>query len=365
MSIPFLRRPLFTLALASLCWSAWAEDAPDALKPALEAEQAHDGLVTWWLVSAVQKTDLAAAKPPLNARESEDAAGAGKWRVHITAPDRMRYVDLKPFVNARSGVVWAAARVRSQKGGARKLRVGSFCALKVFLDGKLVLEKAQPQLRDEGEAEIELPKGDSELTVGVAVRSGFAAFQFNMTEGRAIGGMPRPVAGDRLLLPTKTGAEPDIGDAAVRGALFVSREMFIQPGQSVILALAMQGSLPVGVGPVEPVFKGSDGTQIGKPVPARPLADVAKSHWQVEYAVPKTVGFAHDVSVELKSGEKVLGTRKLTLFSLAGMRESLAALDAEIKKQAAATGKPLPSAMLAVEKLRLFMGKIEQGEEYM
>ena len=215
---------LLCLLALSLCCTLRAEDA-DALRPALEAEQAHDGLVTWWLVSGVQKGDLATAKPPLNAREGEDAGNnAGKWRVHISAPDRMRYVDLKPFVNARSGVIWSSVRIRSQKGSARKLRVGSFCALRVYRDGQLLLEKGQPQLRDEAEAEIEIPKGDCELTVGVAVRSGFAGFQFNMTEGRAIGGLPRPVAGDKLLLPTKAGADPDIGGATTNGALFVSRE---------------------------------------------------------------------------------------------------------------------------------------------
>jgi hypothetical protein len=127
------------LALAAVVLLA-AVQAGESLAPALEAEPSADGLLTWWLYAPVQKE--AAAQPPLGAREGTPVAQTpGKWALHI-APNR--FVDFKPLLHGASGTLWAAARIESLSGGKRHLRGGTYCALRVYRDAQLLLDKPQP-----------------------------------------------------------------------------------------------------------------------------------------------------------------------------------------------------------------------------
>ena len=351
-----------TIAGCLLALCAAAADAPQPWQPAIEAEPAGDGGLTWWLCSpTLKEADI--AKPPKDARQGQPLAEGSPhaWSLHISP---LPFVDLKPLLTARGGSVWAAARVNSLTGGPRRLRGYSYCGLRVFRDGELVLDKPQPAapFADELEAKIEFPKGVCELVVCVTVRSGFCGFQLSVTEAALKGGS-RPAAGDRLLVPTTPGQEADCSAAALAALRFESKDMFVNPQQTIGVAAAMHGSQPVGLGPLTPRFVDPNGKEFGKPMPARTAAELARSPWHAEYAVPADIGFTHEIGLEVKAGEKLLGTRKLTLFSLRGLNDAAQAMEAELAQRSAKCGHALPNAALAIEKLRLFLTKIESGEE--
>ncbi|MCY3023112.1 MAG: alpha/beta fold hydrolase [Planctomycetota bacterium] len=332
--------------------------------PVLEAEPSSEGLLTWWLYTPVRKEVLETAKPPLGAREGEAVPGTtGKWAVHIGAG---RFVDFRQLLTGSSGALWASARIDSQSGGMRRLRGGTYCALRVYVDGKLVLDKPQPlaPYLDEVEAQIELPKGLCEVSVGVSIRQGYCGFQLSLSEGRDRGGQPRKVAGDRILVPTATGQTPDITAVAMRAISFGSTETFVTPGDKVTLVAGLMGSIPAGLAPLSGRFLGPDGKVIGAELPVRPAAAlVGRALWQASYAVPAEMGVAHALTLEVKAGEKALGVRKIELYSLRGLSAAAQTLEGEIQQRAARAKRALPHAALAAERLRLFVTKIEAGEE--
>jgi len=340
--------------------------AEDAEAPALHAELSADdranGLITWWLFSPVQKSTLDKATPPKGAREGETVAdGTGNWSLLI-AP--ARFVDLKPFVNSSSGLMWASARIDSATGGARMLKGGTYCALKVFIDGKLVLNKPQPAgpFLDEASAQVELPKGTCEITVGVGVRSGYCGFQLLLTEN--LKAPPaRAVSGDTIVIPTAKGKAPDAADAALRAMAFVTRDTFVKSGDKIPIVAGFGGSLPAAADPISGQFIGPDGKPFGPPLPAYSFLDLSKKYWQREYVMPADAPLVTELSLEVKSGEKVLGTKKLELYSLQKLGSEALALEREVQSRSAKAGRALPGAALAVEKLKLFVAKIEAGEE--
>lgn len=299
---------------------------------------------------------------PLNAREGAPVAGgSGNWSLLVTP---LRFVDFKPHLQATSGFVWASARINSQSGGARKLFTSTYCAVRVFIDGKLVLDKPQPNgyFADNAEAAVTLPKGMCEISVAVGIRSGYSGFQLNLTEPGAKGAQLRGVAGDRLLIPTASGKAPDTASAAMQSLALAARDVFIKPGDKVTIVAGAGGSAPVGTGPLSARFIGPGGP-FGPPQPPRTFTDLSRMYWQAEYSVPTVAGVTTEISLEVKAGETLLGTKKIELYSLIALQQSAATLESEIEQAARAAGRPLPNAMLCAEKLRLFLAKIATGDE--
>jgi len=352
---------LLLIAALGLAVPAFAENP---LEPALQAQPSFDGLISWWLVSPLQKENLQTAKAPIGARENEEVAGAkGKWQLLIAPAFPVRFIDLRPF-SGGSGTVWASVRVNSLTGGKRRVRLGSYCALKLFVDGKPALSKDQPMaLRsDEQDGEIDLPKGLSELTVGVSPRSGSAGFFVFLTEGVGAGGKPMAAAGDRLVVPTVAGKPADSAAAFTQALTFISREMFVNPGQQVTFLAGMTGSVPTDLGPLSAQLVGADGKVIKTDFPSRTASELERQLWQAQYKMPETIGVAHELVLEVKAGEKPLGKKKVALYSLKGLETAAGTLEQEIAARSTRSGKAMPNAMLAAEKLLLFLRKIQGGE---
>ena len=355
--------PLLLLAALSATLAVSGE-APDALAPFIEAEPSPAGAISWWLVSHVQPEPLETAKPPKAAREESALPNGapGNWSVYISS---FPYNDLSQNLNAKSGTVWATVYIDSATGGNRELRVGTWCSLRVYKDGEQVIEKPAPAGRDadEGFASIDLPKGRTQITVGAGVRSGFCAFYVCLTEGKGKGGMPRPVAGDKIVIPTLAGKEPDAGSAVLRSLAFEARDKFIKAGDSVPLAAGLRGSLPSVSGPLTARFLGPDGKPLNNPLPARTPAELVKSAWNAEFKVVDDSAPRTEVTLEISAGDKVLGKKSISLFSIKGLSTTAAALATEMKQRAEKCGHALPGAELAVEKAQLFLAKAANGDE--
>jgi predicted esterase len=347
--------------LAPCCAVAEDIEAP-VLRAEFSADDRANGLITWWLFSPVQRQTLDKATPPKNAREGEAVSdGNGNWALAI-AP--ARFVDLKPYVNSSSGMMWASARVESAAGGARLLKGGTYCALKIFVDGKLILNKPQPAgpFLDEASAQIDLPKGTCEIVVGVGIRSGYCGFHLTLTEN-VKAPTAHAVAGDAIVIPVAKGKAPDVGAAALRAMAFVTRDTFVKSGDKIPIVAGFGGSLPAASGPISGQFFTPDGKPVGQPLPARSFLDLSRQYWQREYVVPADAGLVTELSLEVKSGETVIGRKKLELYSLQKLGTEALALEREIQSRAEKAGRALPGAALAVEKLKLFVAKIEAGEE--
>lgn len=353
-----LRMPSCLLFIAALiCFSAIAEDAPP-----LQALPSADGIVSWWLVSPVQKEALDTAVPPKDARIGGPVGAkpeTGVWKLNVSAA---RFMDFRPL-NGGQGTVWAACRIKSN-GGARRLRAGTYGAMRVFVDGKEVLKKAQPlqPYADEAEAEIELPKGECEIAVGVNIRYGYAGFQFNLTEGK--GGLPKSVPGDSILIAAAPGKAPDVLAAALDSITFIAKDTFVNPGQKTVVMVAALASAPAGIEQISGYFLKADGTVGSAPMPPRsPLDFFGRNAWQVEFVVPPTDDMRHALMLEVTSAGKILGKKKLEVYSLKGIAKTATTLAADIAAREKASGKRFPHAALAAEKLLLFMSKIDAGEE--
>ncbi|HEY3322948.1 MAG TPA: prolyl oligopeptidase family serine peptidase [Planctomycetota bacterium] len=363
-----LRTPTYFAAGLLICASVLgsfsaASAAENSVAPALEADLGADGLMTWWLYSPVQKVAFDTASPPRDAREGQPVAGAaGQWAL-IAAPQR--FVDFKPFLNnAGSGVVFASAKLQSATGGKRLLRGGTYCGLKVFIDGELKLNKPQPTapMSDESRAEIEIPKGTCEISVAVTVRSGHCGFQLMLSAVQAGAQQPEPVAGDKILVPTAAGKEPDTAAATLTSMAFLCRQSFVKAGDRVVLLAGFGGSLPK-VERLTGRLSGPGGAAIGQPLAALTPQELSRTVWQSEYVVPAATGLAIPVTLEVRAGEKVLGTKKIELYSLEGLTAAAKELETSVAQRAAKAGRKMPGATLAVDKLTLILNKITSGEE--
>jgi len=339
-----------------------AVQAGEPSAPALEAEPSADGLLTWWLYAPVQKE--AAAKPPLGAREGAPVAEMpGNWALCV-APSR--FVDFKPLLHGGTGTLWAAARIESQAGGKRHLRGGTYCALRVYRDGQLVLDKPQPlaAYADEAEAEIELPKGQCELSVAVNTHQGFCYFCLSLTEGREQGGQLRRVPGDKIVIPTAAGKTPELAGAVLQSFSFNASAMFVQPGDAVSLSAGLYGCVPCGLGQLTGRILGPDGKAIVDALPPRLAAELAGPNaWQAKFTSAPGAAVSDVYTLELAAGGKPLGLKKCELYSLPGLSTAAQKLEAEIKARAAKARRALPNAALAAEKLTLYMSKLSAGEE--
>ncbi|MFH0939378.1 MAG: alpha/beta fold hydrolase, partial [Planctomycetota bacterium] len=336
----------------------------ETAQSALEAQPSSTGALTWWLCSPTLKQSLAEAKPPRCAREGQSLTegAADKWSLFISA---LPFLDLRPVVTARSGMVWVSTQIHCETAGARKVLIRSYCNARVFQDQKLILDKAQPRspYMDEAKTEVEFPKGVTELVVGISIRSGYCGFQLNLTEGRKSSDLPKPVVGDLIRVPTVIGKEPDANAAVLAAASFLSENIFVSPGQSAGIELGFYGSLPVVQGPLVTRWLGHDGVEFGEPLPARAVAELSRNAWKTSYSAPVSESFSFELSAELKSGAKTLGVKKLTLFSLPGLNRAANEMEADIARRSAQSKRSLPFAALAVEKLKLYLAKINNGEE--
>jgi len=359
-NLTFIQALLLALLLCGR--AVHGEDMAPALEAELSSDDRSNGLATWWLYSPVQKSDMKAAAAPVGAREGAAlSTGNGNWTLLVSP---LRFVDFKPHIQSSSGFVWASTRVNSLSGGPRTLKVNTYCAIRVFVDGKRIIETAQPggYGTADSEASIDLPKGLCEISVAVGVRGGFSGFQLNLTEPLRAKALPRAVTGDRLMLPTAAGKAPDSNAAAVQSLAMAARDIFIKPGDKVGIVAGIGGSSPAGMGPISARFIGPSGP-FGPPLPPRTFAELGKAYWQTEYAVPTVAGVVTEISLEVKAGETLIGTKKIELYSFTALQQAASNLEKEIEARSLAAKRPLPHAALAVEKLRLFLSKMMQGEE--
>jgi pimeloyl-ACP methyl ester carboxylesterase len=355
-----LKSVLLALCVTGALSRAHAEAAPP---PGLQAAPSADGLITWFLCSPATKEPLDKAVPPKNARAGDAVpGGGGKWSVLI-APSR--FVDLRPSITARSGTVWLTTKIQPAVGGARHLSIISYCPVRIYQDARLVVDKARTNGRqvEEASAEIEVPKEGCELTVGVGLIPESAAFMLAITESRAQGGQIKPVAGDRILLPTEPGKAPDAGAALLASLNFQCRNTFVNEGQHVLLDADLPGCAPVGLGPLTARLLGPDGAAFGPALPPRVAADLSRAHWSAEYVVPARENFLHELTLEISAENKPLGTKKVQLFSAKGLAQEADRLQQDIEERAIKSRRAMPNAKFMAEKLKLFLTKLESGEE--
>ena len=365
-TIPDMTRfPLRVCALAlSILFSsslAHAADDVDALNPALKGEPSADGLVTWWLNSPLLKDNHEKMAVPTNVREGDPVPGTdGKWSLYI-APARS--VNFREYALSR-GVVLSYTRVFSQTGGARKLTVASCGAVRVFLNGQQCIDKAEPltPVTDLGEAPISLNNGMNEICVATTMRQGYITnFQFAVRQQTPTG--LKPVAGDILVLPSAQGTVPQPEAALIRALTFTSKEAFVKPGDTVTLAGYILGSTPWNLGQLTPAIVDQDGAAVASDVPRTAAELSTRSFWQSQYTIPATKSPAVNLTLNIKIGERIIGSKTLSLFNRPGLQASAEALTQSLKERAAKAGHALPNAALYAEKASQFLNKIETNEE--
>jgi dienelactone hydrolase len=333
---------------------------PEAV-PSLKCEPGSDGTITWWLISPFQKEPVDTSKPPLNAREGETIPGTSdKWSLAIT--DR-HSVQLRcpPFGN---GIVWASARINSLSGGKRRLQAAGIGSLKVFLDGHCVADKPAPGLpqADQADVEIDLPKGISELSVAAGQRPGFYT-QFLVLLTQAGVRPSKPAPGDVVELPVAQGKEPDAGAALLSSIVLVPKEaFFVEGGDKVEVLAGMQGSTLAGLGQLAARLIGPDGSPVGGDLPLRTAAELADNRnlWRAEFVYPHGSVASADLQLEIKAGEKLLGTKTVTLYSKSGLSAAIAAAEKDIPERVAKLKKPLPNASFYIEKAGLSLKSIDK-----
>jgi dienelactone hydrolase len=346
------------LAFASLSFAA---DDADAFAPVLKGEPSVDGLITWWLMSPLSKQAIDKVAAPTNVREGDPAAGTdGKWSLYISPTRSVSFRNFAP----NAGVVFAYARINSLTGGTRRIAVASCGAVKVFLNGQCCLDKAQPltPVTDQGEAAIELPKGMSELCVVTSLREGYITnFQFAIKQA-TLNGL-KPATGDIIVIPTVQGKEPDVNAALLTAMTFTTKEAFVRPGDKIMVAAYILGSVPWNLGQLTPAFADQDGTSL-PPDAARTASELGtRSFWQTQYTVPPTNGSSISLSLQVKSADKTLGTKTVSLYCKPGIDAAAAALSKAIAARAAKANRPLPNASLYAEKALFYLSRIDNHDD--
>lgn len=349
------------LAVALVACLRAAEPRP-ARQDELTVRPSTRGVLTHWLVAPavpVQVNDLAA--PPRGVREGQPGPGGGTW-TYAVSPEE--FVDLKPqSAGVRHGAVWAVAKFRSAAGGSRVLTGFAFGALKVYVDGKAVLIKAPAagDRSDSARAVVELPRGECEIAIASGIRWNYANLALLVTDEKL-----RPVPGDEQILPLAEGKPADAGAALARGLHFMADAAFVNEGQTVTLQLGQHGGWPADIEAFRPRFKGPDGKELPGVFPDQTPEALSGKAWRASFK--PVAGAPHlDVTVELLSGPadgaKVLGTRTLRLYALAGIKAELTRLSEAEAVARAQIGRPLPHTALALEKLGIWIEKLAQNEE--
>jgi len=338
--------------LAALAGFAPGTRAAEPAEPApLEFLPSLRGAGSVWLAARQTPGKLAdAAQPPQDPREGQAAPGGQPWQP-VVSPSEV--VDLYPLAkNWRSGLVWCAARVRSQTGGPRQLTVYTSGAVKFFLNGKQLIEKAEATYELEPlPAAVELPKGESLLCAAVGFRWGQAevAVTIRAADNR------RVVPGDTWLLPSPPGRAPDLGAAVAQALTFSTECALVEPGQKVLTTFRLAGGWPVGLGTLTPRFTDSQGRAVAGIFPPRAPDVLATQPWSPVFEAPREPAAFYDLKCELSAGEKPLTTKTLRVYTVAGLQAERKKVEGELKAAEQKAGRPLPHAALAVEKAALWL----------
>jgi predicted esterase len=338
--------------LAALAGFAPGTRAAEPAEPApLEFLPSLRGAGTVWLAARQTPGKLAdVAQPPQDPREGQAAPGGQPWQP-VVSPSEV--VDLYPFAkNWRSGLVWCAARVRSQTGGPRQLTVYTSGAVKLFLSGKQIIEKAEATYELEPlPAAVELPKGESLLCAAVGFRWGQAEVAVTI---RAADNK-RVVPGDTWLLPAPPGRAADLGAAVAQAATFSTECALVEPGQKVLTTFRLAGGWPAGVGTLTPRFTDPLGRAVAGVFPPRAPDVLATQPWNPVFEAPREPAAFYELKCELSAGEKPLATKTLRVYTVAGLQAERKKVEGELKAAEQKAGRPLPHAALAVEKAALWL----------
>ena len=357
-SAPLFRRAICAVvlsAIALLPLQAADDSIPAEIQPALQADFSADGLLTWWLVSP--PFDAATSKIPANAREGEpifaDAPQAGNWSSSI--PNTF-YNDLRAFLSDKKGTVFASTRVHSEAGGERFFYLRTYCAAKIYLDGKLLVEKPQPETTSVFKIPLTLPKGLCELTLQISPRGENCMIQCFLHDGHGKNPPQKAVAGDTILLPAQKGKAPDLAAAAAKCITVTSKTPFIAPGGKAVIVAGIPGSPPHNAGTLTARLVGPNGEATGKETPF-----AANQLFQCEYIAPAELRGLYEARLEFLDNGKSIGIKSVKILCLEGFTHDAGALEKEWLTRSTNSGFPMPNTHLAIEKIKLFIDGILAG----
>ncbi|MCZ7648476.1 MAG: prolyl oligopeptidase family serine peptidase [Planctomycetota bacterium] len=350
------RALLAALALACCARAARGAEEP---KP-LEFLLAADGSLTAWYVAPPAAGELAqaAAVPPSLDGANHAGAFPETWARHVSAS---RFVSFRDRLNqARRGLVWAATRVHSPEGGKRRLFLSTYCGSKVFLDGKLLLDKPEPRAAqaDEKQLEFELPAGVSTFAVATEIRYGYCGFQLALTKGES----DVPHALDRVLL-RDSAAPPSLAAVLPEVFVFEPQRWLVPEGRALEVVVGVEAGWPAGLGELTPKLRGPEGFEVDdKHLVPRPIDQLAKAPWRAAIKLPEKHQAAIDLTLELSDGKTILAKRTLRLYGIGGLLDRAKDLETRLAAKQAETGKSFPYAELALEKVQIWFGRFTRGE---
>jgi len=330
-----------------------ADDAlPADIQPALRADFSADGLMTWWLVSPPIAT-APNTKAPTNARDGELVfpGQPGTWSPVIS---ESFFNDLRLCINGTPGSLFASARVHSDTGGQRIFYIRTYCAIKVYLDGALLLTKPQPEGVTVFKTALTLPKGLSEIVIEIVPRGDNCIMQCLIHDGRGNNPPQKPVAGDSIVLPSAKGKVADVTAAALKSLSVGPKSPFIAPGGKATIIAMCQGSLPRGVTDLTARLVGPTGTPLEK---ERPL--VIGEPFQTDFTAPAELRGVYEVHLEILAAGKSVSNRTITLMCLEGLAIEAATLENEWLARSTKSGHSMPNVKLAIEKIKLFADGIQ------
>ncbi len=356
-----LKLALLAVAFHAVLHPGLALGAANESNRTLSFKAAADGLITQWLVSPPDQSGISmdlAEKPPQKAALQGPTPHGGTWKLHIS---ERKFLDLRELLDgARRGHVWAVVSVHSPTGGARTFRIHSFSKVRAYLNGKLILKKAAPLgfESDSKTVRIELPKGPSELAVAVGIRWGYCGFAAGLSNPNT----SKRVPGDHFQIPLTDPKDlknstpiPSKGQLFSRAASFLSNTAFVKPGQKVPLVVALPGGWPLEIDTVLPRILDPDGKALKVEGAGKTPDELHTRPWQLDFTIPQKAFSHYDLSCELTSHEKVLGTKRLRLYCLAGVRTQCQALQKRLNQIQTRQSRALPLTSLALEKIEIWL----------
>ena len=345
------------LAVVLACVSLRAEDAPQST---LETAPSARGTFTHWLVAPAQKLpveQLTAA--PARVREGAPAQSGGAWKLKISETD---FVDLRDEAyGLRQGAVWCYGKLKTSGGGKRRISGYAFAPLRIFVGGKLVVDKPQsPGERADGKgAVIELAK-DEEVEIAVACGMRYGCnFALTVTLDEKLSAVP----GDRIVLPLVAGGA-SAALALTRSVAFSSDVSFLSPGRACELSVELRGGWPTGLGKVLPRFFDPLGKEIEATFEARTPEELAVKAFRVRFNAPQDLPPASAIRCELLDAQdkQVLGSRSLRVYAVDAIQKESGRLSEELTKATALAKRPFPHAALALEKIGIWFEQLAAGD---
>ncbi|MBE7465127.1 MAG: prolyl oligopeptidase family serine peptidase [Planctomycetes bacterium] len=340
--------------LASAALAAGEDPQPNGLSFGL----ATDGSLTAWYVSPPQTGTLATvAAPPDGAGSGSSAAPAG-WSRHVSPA---KFVNLRGCLGkSRRGYLWAYARVNGGDGGRRRMATLSYCAVKAFVDGRLVLDKPEPGApqADGKDAEFELPAGESTVAVAVQVRFGYCGFQLALVRGDA----DKPHPTDRLVLREPGGAAPDRAAVFAEALTFEPQRWLTSEGQPLECVIGLQGGWPLGVGTLAPTLRAPEHGETQGTLPPRAPDELERQPWSAKLKLAERPSATFDLNLELRDGEALVASKTVRLYGLHGLLETAQKLETQVRAERKNAGHAFPYTELALEKLQIWFAKLARGE---